>query len=258
MLIRYPGSKDKHIKFLETHLLNMDLGNGVCEPFAGTASITFYLLKKGLVPSYWINDADKSITSLWKIVRNRPNKLIDAISEYIPKVDDFYEFKSHPGRGQFDQAFRKIVLHQVSYSGLGPKAGGPLGGRSQRGLYRVNNRWNPDQLNNKILECSNLLNSVPGDITNLDWKTCLRDASKKKQLLYLDPPYFEEGPVLYSFGQIDHQDLAKSLRRSSNWMLSYDDVPTIRNLYHWAKIRKIEIVSHIHHKAISDVLITSG
>lgn len=256
MLIRYPGSKDKHIKFLDSHLRSEE-NRDLVEPFAGTASITFHMLKNGLLDSYVINDSDPAIAALWRTVTGSPDKLIKSIHKYIPKVEDFYKFKLEPGNTEFELAFRKIVLHQISYSGLGPMAGGPLGGREQKGEYKVDARWRPAKLEKLIGETSGLLNSVKGDITNLDWKDSLLDGIANNKFIYLDPPYYVQGPSLYVDGTINHKDLANTLREhpEASWVLSYDDSPEVRALYDFANIQRLDVTSHLHHKTIGDVVI---
>lgn len=257
MLIRYPGSKDKHLKFLDSHLKEQFLksSGGVVEPFAGTASITFHMLKLKLANSYWINDLDESIAALWKTVKDDSAWLISQVENYTPKVDDFYSFKLNPGSTVREKAFRKLVIHQISYSGLGPMAGGPLGGRAQAGEYKIDARWRPVKLVKLIKETSELLNSVPGDITSLDWHEAIEKAKRESNFVYLDPPYYNQGEVLYTAGSLDHSKLADSLKSVKSWVLSYDDTPEIRELYKWAKVERLDVTSHLHHKTIGDLVI---
>ena len=256
MLIRYPGSKDKHLKFLDAHIKDQSrCSRSVVEPFAGTASVTFHLLKLGLVDNYWINDLDESISALWKTVKNDSDWLISEVQNYTPKVEDFYLFKEHPGSTLREKAFRKLVIHQISYSGLGPMAGGPRGGRAQSGEYKIDARWRPIKLVKLIKDTSELLNSVSGDITSLGWEKVVSEAEGKGSFVYLDPPYYNQGEVLYTAGSLDHSKLAKSLRGVKHWVLSYDDTPEIRDLYKWAKVERLDVTSHLHHKTIGDLVI---
>lgn len=256
MLIRYPGSKDQHLKFLERHLLPFAREyRSVAEPFSGTAAITFFLLKKKLVDKYWINDFDPAMAALWLTVRDHPDELIARIEAYTPRSEDFYTFKADAGDSTMDLAFRKVVLHQISYSGLGAKAGSPIGGKNQTGAYKVDCRWRPHLLRKKILACSALLNSAEGTITSLSWENMLSNALDSKYFVYLDPPYYAQGTVLYSNGVIDHTSLSQTLQGNKNWMISYDDAPEVRDLYHWADVQRLDVRSHLHHKAIGDVVI---
>lgn len=256
MLIRYPGSKDKHLKFLAPHVEELLSKNrNLCELFAGTASITFFALKNNLVDSYHINDFDIEIVNMWKTVKDNPAYLISQIEAYTPNIEDFYEWKaSEPHEDPEIMAFRKIVLHQVSYSGLGRKAGGPIGGKKQAGTYKVNARWSPKRLVKGIGECSTLLNSVQGQFTHKSWDKCLEEVPQDSAI-YLDPPYFVKGGELYFNGGLDHESLAKTLKEYPNWLLSYDEHEYLRELYNYADIEPLTVRSHLHHNNITDLAI---
>lgn len=256
MLIRYPGSKDKHISLLAPYLERAAVSRKVYEPFAGTAAITFYLLERGEVDYYHINDIDEGIAALWNQVKNNPEKLIERIKKYTPTVSDFYKFKEKLGLSEEDKAFRKLVLHQVSFSGLGAMAGGPLGGKEQQSEYTIDCRWSPDRLKKGILKCSELLNSVEGIITSEDWEKTVDAGIENKGFIYLDPPYYVQGGGLYVNGSIDHEALAQKLRTYNDWALSYDDCAEVRMLYPFASVNKLDVWSHLNKKTIADLIIT--
>ena len=68
--------------------------------------------------------------------------------------------------------------------------------------------------------------------------------NKKNTFIYLDPPYFEKGSMLYlnHYQDSDHKALADKLNQNKNalWLLTYDDGEEIRSLY-----SKREIVSFV-------------
>ena len=61
---------------------------------------------------------------------------------------------------------------------------------------------------------------------------------REKDLIYVDPPYFEKGRMLYydAYGPDDHAAVAELLAElhGPNWVVSYDDVDAIRSLYAFA------------------------
>lgn len=265
MLIRYPGSKDHHLNFLRGRIDPIALRTRtVVEPFAGTASITFDLLRRNIVDRYLIADVDESMIALWLTVRDHPDALIDIVRSYTPSVEDFYGFKSDPGSSgdNLTRAFRKIVLHQISYSGLGAAAGSPIGGREQKGAYTVGCRWSPSRIERGIRDCHALLNSKPGGIVSSPWQDTIDFAIEANAFIYLDPPYIEQGERLYTNGLIDHAALAETLRSAdergfgAGWLISYDNSPLIETLYgSWAHIEGVGVRSHLHHKTITDVVV---
>ncbi|WP_460801514.1 DNA adenine methylase [Microbacterium sp. GXF6406] len=257
-IIRYPGGKDRHLRFLRPLVHERATRSGaICEPFAGMAAVTLDVLKHGLVEHYWINDFDPSVAAFWTTVRDEPEALILAIGNYTPTVDDFYEFKSDPGTGTFERAFRKVVIQQVSYSGLGAKAGGPLGGRDQKSAYTVDCRWRPERLAKGIRTASALLNSVPGVISSDSFEDMLPPALDVGDTVYLDPPYVAAGPDLYVHGSINHEALASILRESANedWVLSYDFAPEVQSMYSWADVEPVSVASGVANGKVTDALI---
>jgi len=172
------------------------------------------------------------------------------VDNYTPKPEDFYRIKNTKTSSIIKSAFNKIVIHQISYSGLGKAAGSPIGGRQQKGKYKVGCRWRSDGLIKKIKTNGELLNSVPVKLTNVDWSFVGKGFFK-----YIDPPYFVRGETLYKHGKIDHILLANSLKLSNDWLLSYDACSEIREAYSWAHIEELRKTSHLHHKSRPELLI---
>lgn len=248
--MRYPGSKLKHVKHLLPHIPR-DVEEWV-EVFAGTAAMTFAVIRdRPAVKRVTLNDLDAGMWALWQTVHTDPGGLIRRIERHTPTSDDFYAYKADPVTGVAEEdAFRKIVLHQTSYSGLGLKAGSPIGGRNQTGAYKVDCRWNAARLAQWIDERHRALSVVDCVVTNRSW-----DDLDCEGFRYLDPPYYAEGGNLYAHGSLDHLALADDLRSRSDWLLSYDDHPDVRALYSWADVERLPVTSHMHHKPIADLII---
>jgi DNA adenine methylase len=73
-------------------------------------------------------------------------------------------------------------------------------------------------------------------VSNLDAFDFIgQTVGRDKSLVYLDPPYFVKGHKLYKnfYQPADHLTIANELKRKrkSNWVVSYDDVPEIREAY---------------------------
>lgn len=249
MLFRYPGSKTKHTKFLTP--LFPEQPFALCEPFAGAAAVSFKLLEEKRLAKLHLSDIDKGITDLWSVVKDEPQFLVKRVTSFVPSVDQFVELKTTTPHEPLDVAFRKLALHQMSYSGLGVMSG-PIGGYAQKGAYKVDCRWNPVRLSNTIYKASALLNSVPVTISH----NSVFDVLDQDAFLYLDPPYFKQGKTLYQYGEFDHTRLAHELHHKTNWVLSYDNCGEVRDLYSWASIKEVDVTSHMHHKDIKDVIIT--
>lgn len=64
---------------------------------------------------------------------------------------------------------------------------------------------------------------------------------------FCDPPYVHDAPRLYekSFNLMDHRRLAKALQTFQGaWVVTYDDVPIIRELYADKPMQEIHMQHH--------------
>jgi DNA adenine methylase len=254
-VIRYPGSKDKITKKILRHFphwLTDELFQSkrieYREPFFGGGAIGFDVL--AMLPSYariWVNDKDFGMACLWRSVYQNHEQLIRLVSTFKPTTDAFYQFKEEDGRTDIDPTvigFRKFALHQISFSGLGAKAGGPLGGRRQSSKFNVDCRWNPNRHCREIIAKHNLFSRFRDvKISSGDFAKLI-DGAPSSAFIYLDPPYYEKGGQLYKFNmsEDDHARLAALLKScSAPWVLSYDDHEVVRGLYSWADTESVEL-----------------
>ena len=257
-LVRYPGGKTKLLKVINSQLQRMvaDLGPDAefREPFFGAGSVGLSLLAANPgIKRAWLNDADPAMGALWDTVIHNPTSLhvfVETLPEAMalfPKTDYYQDhveslrsisnprdmWKHPPGL----VAAMKLAVHQMSFSGLGTCAGGPMTNRLCR--------YNLDTICSKIYTCNEILSSVKlrhGTCTCLDFDELFDPG---EALFYCDPPYVKAGPQLYqvAFTQTDHERLAKRLRGENRpWLLSYDDHPLIHRLYGgWCRIDRVEV-----------------
>lgn len=250
-MFRYPGSKAKQVNYLANFFPNYKFS--LVEPFCGTAALSLYMIKENRVSDVTLSDADFGVASFWTMVKDNPLELEHFINTYIPSVDDFYALKSSIPKSMEDAAFRHLVLHQTSYSGLGAMAGGPIGGKLQKSKYTVDCRWSPKTLIKNLRTNNLLLNKVEVTIEHADVFHMLNTHPTK--LFYLDPPYYVKGKELYFLGEFNHLRLRDYLNERDGWVLSYDDVPEIRELYGKNTVHSVAVISHLKHASISDVVI---
>lgn len=258
---RYPGGKSKLKgpiidKISEIAQTTQPFGVYV-EPFFGGGSICLESMDKPCfsnVNKIILADVDKSLVELWNMVIHNPDTIIERIKSFTPTAEDFYAFKeklSDPEVVKYldpsDAGFMKLAIHQMSYSGLGVKAGGPIGGAAQESEYDVACRWSPDSMIKKIKKFSKLLNDRNARIYPVDFRHAMNSATQeliRNPFVYLDPPYYEKGNDLYvhGFTENDHKRLADQLKIAKyKWLLSYDDCPEVRELYSWATIEEINV-----------------
>ena len=86
------------------------------------------------------------------------------------------------------------------------------------------------------------LNLSKFDIHNLDFEEFINQHNDKKQLIFLDPPYYlEKKSKLYGNNgdmheNFDHEKLYKCISKRKNWAMTYNNCDYIKNLYKNFKI----------------------
>jgi DNA adenine methylase len=96
---------------------------------------------------------------------------------------------------------------------------------------------------NKIDTIYEQLSRIDVRFINHDFAELIIDTSKNA-VFYLALPYYVEGNALYQhgFSKDDHLRLAELLKTTEHlWVLSYDDCPDVRALYHWAQIMSVSV-----------------
>lgn len=247
-LMIYPGGKTKLLgeisKYLNVHSCDLEYR----EPFFGGGSVGLNFISDNPdLNNIWINDKDIGVACLWTSLIRHSKELKKRVKAFTPSVKAFYEFKEFlptiktcPNLQIVDVGFKKLAVHQMSYSGLGTMAGGPRGGREQKADYKIDSRWSPNYICGKIDKFCEMFSSLQirdDSCTNYDFEDVIQEDGNA--ILYVDPPYYVKGNDLYQcgFSHEDHDRLAKVLRKSSNpFVLSYDDCNEIQDLYSWANI----------------------
>lgn len=275
-MIRYPGSKDKIVRQITKRFPDaLSVGPVFAagpieyrEPFFGGGAVGFRVLDSlSADHAVWLNDKDYGIACLWNAVLADPHGLTKRIRSFTPSVEAFYKFKTEDSRRDLDYVetgFRKLALHQMSFSGLGAKAGGPIGGREQSSAYNVNCRWNASRLcRNTMSRHQKLRRFKRIQITSRDFSQLI-DGAGARVFVYADPPYVDKGGQLYkhAMDESEHRRLAQSLScTKAQWVLSYDDHALVRGLYSWASIESVSLtyttaVSSTRRRKNSEVIIT--
>ena len=231
--LRYPGGKSALAEFIwHTIELNGFTEIPYCEPFAGGAGVAMNLLLQGKVKSVILNDLDTGIYSIWYAIFNDTEWFIEAINnteitlavrEQKKKV--YNELKDSYGYSR-DLAFATFFLNRVNYSGI--LTGGPIGGKEQKGKYKLDCRFNKESLIDKIKEIAKYRDNV--QLFHMDAIELLKNQSNI--FVFADPPYWQAGDMLYE-ASVEHSKLAKVLCESKDihWIATYDNNINIANVY---------------------------
>ena len=251
-LFRYPGGKSKLKNIILDKLNSFPNIQEYKEPFFGGGSIGLEFLKQSSILKYSFNDKDVGLYCLWSSIKDYPLSLKEKIMAFSPSIDLFFKFKDEllnllevPTTKTIliNNALKKLAIHQISYSGLGTKSGGPLGGLKQKSKYKIDCRWSPENICKKIDIINSSFKEKNINLSSVDFSQIINNSSGNT-LIYLDPPYFDKGNDLYQYGFSleDHERLMNFLKKTrAKWVLSYDNVPEIRDLYNWANIEILDV-----------------
>jgi len=235
--LRYPGGKSSIFPFVSKIFYENGLiGMSYAEPYAGGAGLALRLLFEEYVNHIYINDFDKSIFCFWKTIIENPIKFCDWIENCEVNVDNWHKFKeiqinavdSEP----FELAKSTFFLNRTNISGV--IKGGIIGGRNQKGKYKIDARFNKTDLIDRIRKIADFKSRIT--VSNLDGIQFINLINNKTEdvFIYLDPPYFLKGADLYMnfYSKKDHEKLSKAVHKmKKRWMVSYDNHDFILNLY---------------------------
>lgn len=239
--LRYPGAKSKLFEYVKKLIEVENLqGCTFYEPFAGSASLSWMLLDEEIVEKIVINEKDPLLYHFWISVFDYTDELINKIGQTEINVETWKECAKYKnpdfqvGKTSLETGYAGLFLNRTNFSGI--LKANPIGGLEQKSDYKIGCRFNKKKVIESILEIAKFRNKVV--IRNEDaiafMKKELRYKRNSKTFVYIDPPYYREGPGLYRFfyTQKDHIELAKYIKgKRFPWLLSYDDVEEIRKLY---------------------------
>lgn len=236
--LRYPGGKSQLTAWLSRIIEDNDLCGGTyVEPYAGGCGAAIQLLLENKVDRIIINDIDPAIHAFWWSVLHEPNQLEDLIlkSEVsIEKRKEHLEILKNPTSHQVTTlGFAAFFLNRTNRSGI--LTAGVIGGKNQAGAYKIDARFNREDLAIRISRIAKERERIT--LYNQDALaliTSLRESFGKRSLLYLDPPYYVKGSQLYRnfYSPEDHALIARAIKAvKTPWLVTYDDCEAIRALY---------------------------
>ena len=199
------------------------------EPFAGAAWVLFGKPQSDVEV---LNDIDQELVTFFRVVKDKPEALIESFEWELVSRAEFERLASLDANSLNDiqRAHRFYYLIMAGWGGelKYPRfqtsiSDGGHGNRLIGALKTLKERLVPvhERLKTVIIE-------------NLDWQKCIDRYDRANVVMYIDPPYPDNG-VNYAHNMRDwkeHQKLAERLHKSEcKWILSSYDIPEIRALY---------------------------
>ena len=248
--LRYPGGKTVLYDKVKT-IINNNIKEKCTyiEPFAGGCGLALKLLFNGDVNNIIINDYDYAIFCVWENILNNTEeyikkiKSIDITLEEWKKQHEIYQNKEKYNK--LDIAIATLFLNRTNVSGV--IKGGPIGGYSQTGKYKIDCRFNKEALIKKIIKISEYSDKI--QVYNLEANEFIKEVIiniKNVTFTYLDPPYIQKGPTLYKnfFKEENHRILAKTILdtlKDYNWIITYDNTELVKEIYSNCKLEVFDL-----------------
>jgi len=237
--LRYPGGKSKIYKKVKTLIENNALNNKTyVEPFAGGFGIGIGLLCDNIVQTAVLNDFDSHIYHFWYSVFHHTEELLKKIMDTPITIEERKKQHAIYEEGSSDalsDGFATLFLNRVNFSGI--IKGGPIGGESQNGTYKLDCRFNKEEIIKKIENIALLETRI--SLYNCDASELIinqLEEVKNNAFFNIDPPYVIKGSRLYTnyFEETDHRDLERVISEhlmGLPWIITYDDCELIREIY---------------------------
>ena len=235
--LRYPGGKGKLYPFVASIIKNTDERTIYVEPFAGGAGVALSLLFNNDVDEIVINDYDKAIYSMWKAILTQTKGFLELLENTEITVDEWRKqkeiYKTQNKKYSLELGFATFFLNRTNRSGI--LNAGPIGGFDQTGKYKIDVRFNKEELSKRIKLIAKYKKKI--HLYNHDIRSFVDLYLPKYQdyaFVYFDPPYFNKGKQLYQnfFVEKDHQQILGLIQNiPSPWMVTYDNTEEIKTIY---------------------------
>ena len=241
--IRWVGGKSRFRKFIipliPTHSCYV-------EPFAGGAWVLF---GKPPSPVEVLNDIDQELINFFRVLKQKPEELIASFEwELVSRAEFTRLANSDPTTLQdVERAHRCYSLIMAGWGGEldYPRfqtsiSDGGHGNRLIGALKHLRQRLEPvyDRLKTVIIE-------------NLSWEDCLDRYDEARTVMYIDPPYPQNG-CNYKYNMQDwedHRRLANRLAQTKcKWILSSYDIAEMHSLYDGYNIIPVQTISGMNQK----------
>lgn len=233
--LRYPGGKTRACKKLEAimkeHFDISDFDNFI-SPFFGGGSFEFHI-QNNYQLNIIANDKFTPLYNFWNTCKNNKENLCTELTKKIDLIDkeEFTRLREQimEENNKLNQSIMYFIINRCSFSGATLSGGFSLEASKKRFT-----KSSIDRINN--------LDLTRYDIYNLDFEDFINNNLDKKNLIFLDPPYYlEKASTLYGnngdmHATFDHDKLYKCLSTKQNWLMTYNNCAYIKNLYKDYKI----------------------
>ena len=188
-----------------------------------------------------INDINGDLINLYKQIQSDPEAFYDRLWWLLNAREEYYRLLHiiQHERESLSDLDRAVYYFYIIKNAFGGRFGsGYAFGRRQPPRSAVKH--------DTLVSLSERLSNTY--IENLSYKRLIKNYDYEDAVFYCDPPYVvADGSTLYQhvFDEKQHIDLRDRLANlKGKFILSYDDVPKVREIYKGFKIRKTKEIRY--------------
>lgn len=266
------GNKSKYIKYFEKYIPR-DY-NTYIEPFVGSGSLLLYLKPKKFI----INDINKELIDIWKLLKDDPKYLINKVKLFRNKYlklttnEDKLIFlkneteKLNNMKYSINKSILWLTLNRMSYRGSLNISKNKFKFGSINNINDIIPIIFKIEFSNRILNINNyFINNKNNKIYNKDYKEILKKA-KQGDFIFLDPPYLcKLNDYNYNTNEninnnfiIELYNECKKLdHKNVKWMMTQKNTKEIKYIFKEYKIRKYKIYRIFQGKYEYELFITN-
>lgn len=244
--LRYPGGKTRAIKVLKSFI---PAGKTtLLSPFLGGGSFELALANEGM--QVYANDLFHPLYTFWKVLKERPSELQAAVQAACPvSKEAFADLRTNilAMTDELETATAYYLVNRCSFSGSTF-----CGGFSQQSA--------DGRMNQAAIDRLTTVSLANVQLSNDDCVAFLQTHPQTENtVVYADPPYYIQTYVYGKDGDMhegfDHRGFASELKKRTDWVLSYNDCPFIRQLYADCRIESVHWSYGMSTKPSSEVVI---
>lgn len=258
-VLRYPGGKTRAVK----HILPFipDDCTVLYSPFFGGGSIELTCAKRESIQTIVANDKFELLINFWRCVQTNSDELITSLENTRTSMtkETFTQYRNiiESTSDNIEKAKMYFAINRCSFSGS--TFSGGFSNEASKKRFTKSSIQKINTLKQSIAKC---------DFSSLDVSTFLDEkvVNLPGHYIYADPPYLLSAGSNKLYGNngnlhdnFDHVALQRKLDRLDRWILSYNDIPIIREMYKNYKIIPLTWKYGMNHsKLSSEILILSN